>query len=89
MYIPMRDKTESALMTDEAAAYFTENDYRGKKKELKDDLEQARTRLGRVSELIQLADGVDRQKFVMSILGNKQTNNRADARWSRIYKWSH
>lgn len=89
MYIPMRYKTESALMTDEAAAYFEENDYRGRKRELKDDLERARTKLGRVSELIQLADGVDRQKFVMSILGNKQTSNREDARWNRIYKWSH
>lgn len=90
MYIPMRAKTESALMNDEATAYFTENDYyRGRKKELKDDFEHAINRLGKVSELAELADGVDRQKFVMSILGNRQTGNRADARWNRIYKWSH
>ena len=86
----MRDKTEGALMNEEAAAYFTENDYsRGRKRDLNDDLEHARNRLGRLSELVQLADGVDRRKFVMSILGNKQTSNRADARWNRIYRWSH
>ena len=82
-------KTEGALMNDEAMAYFTENDYRGRKSELKDDFEHAINRLGRVSELVQLAGKVDRQKFVMSILGNKQTSNRADARWNRIYRWSH
>jgi hypothetical protein len=85
----MRAKTEGALMNDEAMLYFTENDYRGRKRDLGDDFEHARNRLGRVSELVQLADGVDRQKFVMSILGNKQTSNGADARWNRIYKWSH
>lgn len=89
MYIPMRAKTEGALMHDEARAYFSENDYRGRKRELNDDFEQARNRLVRVSELVQLADGVDKQKFVMSILGNKQTSNGADARWNRIYRWSH
>lgn len=89
MYIPMRAKTESVLLNDEAAGYFTESDYRGRKRKLEDDFEHARTRLGRVSELVQLADGVDGQKFVMSILGNRQTSNKEDARWNRIYKWSH
>jgi predicted NAD-dependent protein-ADP-ribosyltransferase YbiA (DUF1768 family) len=89
MYIPMRAKTESVLINDEAAGYFTESDYRGRKRKLEDDFEHARTRLGRVSELVQLADGVDGQKFVMSILGNRQTSNKEDARWNRIYKWSH
>ena len=89
MYIPMYSKTERVLMNEEAAAYFAENDYRGRKRELKKDFEHAIDRLGRVSELLQLAGGVDKQKFVMSILGNKQTRNKADARWNRIYKWSH
>ncbi|UUT40451.1 hypothetical protein [carnivorous sponge associated iridovirus] len=89
MYLPMRDKTEGELMNDEAVVYFTENDYRGRKKELNDDLGRARDRLGRMAELVQLADGVDKGKFVMSILGNKQTSNKNDARWYRVYKWSH
>jgi len=88
MYIPMRDKTESILMNEEATTYFIGN-YIGRIKEMKDDLKQAITRLSKLSELLQLADGVDTQKFIMSILGNKQTSDKSDARWNRIYKWSH
>jgi predicted NAD-dependent protein-ADP-ribosyltransferase YbiA (DUF1768 family) len=89
IYIPMRDKTEGQLMNDEAAVYFTENDYRGRRRELNDDLKRAMDRLGRISELVQLANGVDQRKFVLSILGNRQTSNKEDVRWSRVYKWSH
>jgi predicted NAD-dependent protein-ADP-ribosyltransferase YbiA (DUF1768 family) len=89
MYIPMRTKTERTLMNEEAAAYFTTTNYKGKKKKLNADFEMAITRLEKVSKLIQLANGVDSQKFAMSILGNKQTSNRGDARWNRIYQWSH
>lgn len=89
MYIPMRTKTERTLMNEEAAAYFTTTNYKGKKKKLNADFEMAITRLEKVSKLIQLANGVDSQKFAMSILGNKQTSNRDDARWNRIYQWSH
>lgn len=89
MYIPMRAKTEGALMSDEATMYFSENDYRGKKRELSDDFERARHRLARVSQLVKLADGVDEEKFIISILANKQTNNKDDARWNRVYRWSH
>ena len=89
MYMPMRAKTEAVLMNEEASAYFEENDYKGRKRELKNNFDTARNILLRVSELMQLADGVDRNKFAMSILGNKHTSNRADARWDRIYKWSH
>jgi len=88
MYIPMRDKSEGGLMQEEARSYFEENNYRGRKRDLKDDLNKATERLKRVSELVELADGVDVNKFVMSILANKQTNKN-DARWSRIYKWAH
>ncbi len=88
MYIPKRNETEADLMNDVAFAYFTEKDYSGRKKEYQNDFEQARNRLKRASELVQLAPGVDTRKFVLSILGNKQTSNRADARWVRIYKWS-
>jgi predicted NAD-dependent protein-ADP-ribosyltransferase YbiA (DUF1768 family) len=89
MYIPMRVQFEAELMNDQAMAYFAENDYSGRKRELNSDLERATNRLRRASELVQLAPGVDIQKFVMSILGNKQTSNTADARWARIYNWSH
>ncbi len=89
MYIPMRDKSEGGLMQEEARSYFEENNYRGRKRDLKDDLNKATERLKRVSELVELADGVGVNKFVMSILANKQTKNKNDARWSRIYKWAH
>jgi hypothetical protein len=36
-----------------------------------------------------LADDVNKRKFVMSILGNKQTTDEIDVRWNRVYKWSH
>lgn len=89
MYIPMRDKTEGQLMNDEADVYFMENDYRGKMNKFKIDLQHARDRLEKMSELFQLADGVDGRTFALSILGNKKTSNKEDARWSRVYKWSH
>jgi predicted NAD-dependent protein-ADP-ribosyltransferase YbiA (DUF1768 family) len=99
MYMPMRVKKESVLINEEAAAYFDiilkggwfdyrVNDYRGRRG-LKYSFQKAKNRLENVSKLVQLADGVDMKKFVMSILGNKQTRNRADARWNRIYKWSN
>jgi len=89
LYIPMRGKTESALVGDEAQVYFAENDYRGKRSQFKDDFEVAKVRLERIADLVQLAAGVDKRKFVMSILSNKQTEKMEDARWSRVYSWSH
>lgn len=89
MYMPMRNKTEQQLMNDEANAYFNENDYRGRKNDFMEDLEYAITRLTKVYERVELADRVDKRKFVYSILANIQTSNKDDARWNRVYKWSH
>ena len=89
MYIPMQSKTESQLIKDEVAVYFMENDYRGRRNDLNKDFEIAKSRLGKISKMFQLADGVDQNKFVLSILANRQTSNKNDLRWDRVYKWSH
>jgi predicted NAD-dependent protein-ADP-ribosyltransferase YbiA (DUF1768 family) len=89
LYIPMRSKTEKVLMDDEATTYFMENNYKGKKREFDNDFGHAVSRLEKISDSLLLADDVNKRKFVMSILGNKQTTDEIDVRWNRVYKWSH
>jgi predicted NAD-dependent protein-ADP-ribosyltransferase YbiA (DUF1768 family) len=89
MYIPMANKTESDVINEEANTYFNGTDYRGEKRNLTNDFEQAKTKLSRLTDILKLADGVTKNKFVMSILSNTQTSDKANARWNRIYKWSH
>lgn len=89
MYIPMRGATEADLMNEKAKEYLATKDYMGNERELNRDFERAADKLARAAELMQLAPGVSTRKFVMSVLGNKQTNSSANARWVRIYKWSH
>ncbi len=91
IYSEMKHMTESGLMNSQATVYFKKQAYYTNlsKKRLQFDIDQARKNLELLMENIELKHNIDKNKFITSILANKQTTNSFDMRWDRIYKWSH
>lgn len=87
MSIPMNKKTDQQVVREEADAYFDQS-YVGKKQQFENDLEVAMNRLKSISGII-LEPGASADKFAISILANRQTENKNDVRWNRVFAWSH
>jgi predicted NAD-dependent protein-ADP-ribosyltransferase YbiA (DUF1768 family) len=85
IYMPMTTKTQNQLLNDEGVKYFKNTDY------YKHDFvvcnENAVKQLGKLADMFQLADGVDKEMFIYSILSGKQTSDKCEIRWERINLW--
>jgi predicted NAD-dependent protein-ADP-ribosyltransferase YbiA (DUF1768 family) len=88
MYINMKNKTVKDLMYTEANKYFIQTKYKKGSKEFNNNLRFATTKLSKLSEKVQLKEGVSAEKFIMSILSNKQTDDEANVKINRVYIWS-
>jgi predicted NAD-dependent protein-ADP-ribosyltransferase YbiA (DUF1768 family) len=86
MSVPMIKKTDQQAVRDEADAYF-DHSYAGRRELFEHDLEVAIKRLKNIAGVIEPDANPD--KFAISILANKQTENKNDVRWSRVFAWSH
>lgn len=88
LYIKMRDFTESELFKQKAEKYFATFTTGSRRRRPKNDPSAIVDQLEKLSKKFVLADGVDPERFAVSILSKKPTSDIKEVISSRVSRWT-